>query len=82
MPAHSRSKNGVASLAYVAGIRVAKFGNHGRGRSRTPQSGLHLPVLRLGRDRARLAKNLFFDEITEAPRAEPRVLTASERAAL
>ena len=22
MPAHSRSKNGVASLAYVAGIRV------------------------------------------------------------
>jgi hypothetical protein len=25
MPAHSRSKNGVASLAYVAGIHVLKF---------------------------------------------------------
>jgi len=24
MPAHSRSKNGVASLAYVAGIHVCK----------------------------------------------------------
>jgi hypothetical protein len=24
MPAHSRSKNGVASLAYVAGIHVSK----------------------------------------------------------
>jgi hypothetical protein len=24
MPAHSRSKNGVVSLAYVAGIRVLK----------------------------------------------------------
>jgi len=25
MPAHSRSKNGVASLAYVAGIHVLKI---------------------------------------------------------
>jgi hypothetical protein len=26
MPAHSRSKNGVASLAYVAGIHDFRFG--------------------------------------------------------
>jgi hypothetical protein len=31
MPAHSRSKNGVASLAYVAGIHVFAAGQQRRG---------------------------------------------------
>jgi hypothetical protein len=31
MPAHSRSKNGVASLAYVAGIHVFDAGQQRRG---------------------------------------------------
>jgi hypothetical protein len=34
MPAHSRSKNGVASLAYVAGIHVFRKANvNGRNKS-------------------------------------------------
>ncbi len=31
MPAHSRSENGVASLAYVAGINVLNVANESRG---------------------------------------------------
>ena len=44
MPAHSRSKNGVASLAYVAGIHV--FTNRAKdvdGRNKSGHDGLLTP---------------------------------------